>query len=61
MARALTYRYNLFLSDDLDSPDQIFRGLVDYVSRGRAHDGKVLGAATGIVTHYFELCDIFER
>lgn len=41
--------------------DQIFWDLVAYVNHGPTSDAKTFWAAVGIVTHYFQLCDIFER
>jgi len=44
-----------------DDPDVIFGSLVDYVLGEQRIDPKFYWAAAGIVTHYFELCDVFER
>jgi len=41
-----------------DDPDVIFSNLVEYVLG--EHHLKFYWAAAGIVTHYFELCDVFE-
>jgi hypothetical protein len=44
-----------------DDPDVIFGILVEYVSGEHRVDPKFFWAAAGIVTHYFELCEVFER
>ena len=49
------------LAASTDDPDVIFSLLVDYVLGERRADPKFYWAAAGIVAHYFELCDIFER
>jgi hypothetical protein len=49
------------LSESADDPDVIFGGLVDYVLGEQRVDPKFFWAAAGIVAHYFELCDVFER
>jgi hypothetical protein len=49
------------LAASADGSDVIFGSLVEYVSGGHRGEPKFFWAAAGIVTHYFELCDIFER
>jgi hypothetical protein len=49
------------LAVSADDPDVIFGSLVDYVLGVQRVDPKFYWAAAGIVTHYFELCDVFER
>ncbi|MCX6590344.1 MAG: hypothetical protein NTZ56_02355 [Acidobacteria bacterium] len=49
------------LAESADDPDVIFGSLVDYVVGEQRVDQKFYWAAAGIVAHYFELCDIFER
>jgi hypothetical protein len=44
-----------------DDPDVVFGNLIDYVWGEHRRELKFFWAAAGIVTHYFELCDIFER
>lgn len=44
-----------------DDPDVIFGSLIDYVLGEHRPEPRFFWAAAGIVTHYFELCDIFER
>lgn len=41
--------------------DQVFWDLVNYVNHGAISSANTFWAAVGIVTHYFQLCDIFER
>ena len=52
------YRELAGLADD---PDVIFGNLIDYVLGDHKRELKFFWAAAGIVTHYFELCDVFER
>jgi len=49
------------LASTVDDPDVIFGSLVDYVIGDQRGDPKFFWAAAGIVAHYFELCDVFER
>ena len=49
------------LAESTDNPDVVFGSLVDYVLGEQRADPKFFWAAAGIVTHYFELCDVFER
>lgn len=60
IASDLASRYRQ-LSELTDNPDVIFSGLIDYVQGGLRTDLKFFWAAAGIVAHYFELCDVFER
>jgi hypothetical protein len=48
------------LAASTDDPDVIFGSLIEYVLGERRPEPKFFWAAAGIVTHYFELCDIFE-
>lgn len=49
------------LAESTSDPDVIFGSLVDYVMGEQRVDPKFFWAAAGIVAHYFELCDVFER
>lgn len=49
------------LAETTHDPDVVFASLVDYVVGDRRLDPKFFWAATGIVAHYFELCELFER
>lgn len=49
------------LAQSANEPDVIFGSLVDYVLGEQRTDPKFFWAATGIIAHYFELCDVFER
>jgi hypothetical protein len=44
-----------------DDPDVIFGSIIEYVLGEHRLEPKFFWAAAGIVTYYFELCDIFER
>jgi hypothetical protein len=60
VAAELAERYNE-LAASADGSDAIFGGLIEYVLGEHRLDPKFFWAAVGIVTHYFELCDVFER
>ena len=60
ISRDLATKYRE-LAETTDDPDVIFGSLVDYVLGEQRIDPKFFWAAAGIVTHYFELCDVFER
>lgn len=49
------------LASRTSEPDVIFSGLVEYAWGQHHTELKFFWAAAGIVTHYFELCDVFER
>jgi hypothetical protein len=49
------------LAGSADHPDVIFGGLIEYVLGEHRLEPKLFWAAAGIVTHYFELCEVFER
>lgn len=44
-----------------DNSDAVFVELVDYVHGSSSPSQEQFWAAVGIVSHYFELCDIFKR
>lgn len=44
-----------------DDPDRIFVALVDEVAEGSARTAAEWWGAVGIVSYYFELCDIFKQ
>jgi hypothetical protein len=61
-AQALIEEYQRIVADgSVTDPDQVFWGLVRYTASNDLSDHKGLWAALGIVTHYFELCDVFEK
>ena len=60
-ARALTEEYMRLAATELKDADQVFWKIVQYVASNDLNDQKRFWAALGIVSHYFELCDIFER
>ncbi len=60
VAAELAARYTE-LAGSADDPDAIFGGLIKYVLGEHYLDPRFFWAAVGIVTYYFELCDVFER
>jgi hypothetical protein len=54
-------RYYTQIALSTNNPNLIFGSLVEYVRGDHGLDPKFFWAAAGIVTHYFELCDVFER
>ena len=56
----LARKYTQF-ADSGDDPDVIFGNLIEYVLGEHRLQLKYFWAAAGIVTHYFELCDVFEH
>ena len=56
----LAHKYNEFAAS-MTEPDAIFGNLVEYVLGSHRFEPRLFWAAAGIVTHYFELCDVFER
>ena len=49
------------LAASTDDPDVIFGSIIEYVLGEHHLEPKFFWAAVGIVTYYFELCDIFEK
>jgi hypothetical protein len=49
------------IAPSTNDSDVIFGSLVKYVLGDHDSEPKFFWAAAGIVTHYFELCDVFER
>jgi hypothetical protein len=49
------------LAASTDDPDVIFGSIIEHVLGAHHLEPKFFWAAVGIVTYYFELCDIFER
>ena len=60
IATDLAGKYLEFQSRSNDT-DATFGALVEYSLSGKNLEPKFFWAAAGIVTHYFELCDLFER
>jgi hypothetical protein len=60
-ARALVEEYQQLAASGLKDADEVFWKIVQYVASHDLNDPKRFWAALGIVSHYFELCDIFER
>jgi hypothetical protein len=60
IATDLGRRYTQLAASGGD-PNVIFSDLIEYVLGARRLELRFFWAAAGIVTYYFELCDIFER
>jgi hypothetical protein len=60
-ARALVEEYQRLAVSGLKDADEVFWKILQYVASNDLNDPKRFWAALGIVSHYFELCDIFER
>jgi len=60
IAFELAEKYKEFAAST-DDPDGIFGRIIEYVLADHRLEPKFFWAAAGIVTYYFELCDIFER
>jgi hypothetical protein len=62
IAQALAAEYNRITATGSVEPDDVFIRLVQYVtSHETTGNAKSFWAGTGIVTYYFQLCDIFDR
>jgi hypothetical protein len=61
VANALATEYQRLVASGIADPDQIFWMLAKYTAGNDVKDPKRFWAALGIVSYYFELCDIFER
>ncbi len=60
IADVIVEKYKQFSENSTDSDDIIYR-LIKYVQSPKEDNEKYFFAATGIVAHYFHLCDIFEK
>lgn len=60
IASALAKKYEE-ISASTEDPDTIFGGILEYVRGDHRESPKLFWAAAGIVSYYFELCDIFEK
>jgi hypothetical protein len=62
IAQALTNEYRRIIIPGTVDPDDVFLKLVRYAtSKDTAGSTKSFWAGIGIITYYFQLCDIFER
>jgi len=61
VASHLVDKYKTLTKTTGIDPDMIFGGLVKYVANKQMDQPKYYWAAIGIVTHYFQLCELFER
>lgn len=60
IADVIVEKYKQFSENSTDSDEIIYR-LIKYVQSPKEDNKKYFFAATGIVAHYFHLCDIFEK
>ncbi len=60
ISQSLAARYLVLRGQFADEPEQLFFSLIKWVQAGKPDDPRYFWAAVGIVSHYFELCDIFE-
>mgnify|MGYP001478871018 CR=1 FL=1 len=60
VSQSLAERYRKLVGEYPDEPEQLFFALIRWVQAGKSDDLRFFWAAVGIVSHYFELCDIFE-
>ena len=60
VSQSLAARYLEIRGHFADEPEQLFFSLIRWVQAGKPDDPRFFWAAVGIVSHYFELCDIFE-
>ena len=60
VSQNLAARYTVLRGEFPDEPEQLFFALIRWVQSGKPDDLRFFWAAVGIVSHYFELCDIFE-
>lgn len=60
IADVIIEKYKHF-SENSSNSDEIIWQLIKYVQSPRENSEKHFFAATGIVAHYFHLCDIFEK
>ena len=62
VAQVLSRKYYSLLEGESKDANSMFFSLIDFVYSTREIDqDKFFWASVGIVSHYFELCDIFER
>lgn len=61
IASSLADKYQQLAGDDSADSDAVFGSLVEYVAHGKHSQPHYFWAAVGIVTYYFQICDIFER
>jgi hypothetical protein len=60
-SQGLVVEYQRLVASGLTDPDEVFWKMVQYTASGDTKEQKRLWAALGIVSYYFELCDIFQR
>ncbi|WP_103667495.1 ABC-three component system protein [Pseudanabaena sp. BC1403] len=61
VAKVLSDKYCTLTKEDIKEADAIFFSLIEFVSSKKMNEPKLFWASIGIVSHYFQLCDIFER
>jgi hypothetical protein len=60
-AQALVAEYQRLVASGVTNSDDVFWKLLHYTAGNDLNDPKRFWAALGVVSHYFQLCDIFER
>lgn len=60
IADVIVEKYKQF-SENSSNSDEVIWQLIKYVQSPKENNEKYFFAATGIVAHYFHLCDIFEK
>jgi hypothetical protein len=59
--QSLVAEYHRLIAAGTMNSDQLFGELLHYVASNDLKEPKRVWAAAGIITYYFELCDMFER
>jgi hypothetical protein len=60
-AQALVVEYQRLMASGVTDSDEAFWKLLHYTAGNNLNDPKKFWASLGIVSHYFQLCDIFKR
>jgi hypothetical protein len=60
-AQALVEEYQRLTDSSVTDSDEVFWKLIHYAAGDELNDPKRFWTALGIVSHYFQLCDIFQR
>jgi hypothetical protein len=60
-AQALATEYQRLTAGALADSDEVFWKLLHFTASNDLRESKRFWAALGIVSHYFQLCDIFEQ
>jgi hypothetical protein len=60
-AQALVAEYQRLVASGVTNSDDVFWKLLHYAAGNDLNNPKRFWASLGVVSHYFQLCDIFER